>query len=178
MLYPAHCNCTYSESLTKFSNLRTALSTLHTISVSPQCVHILLFGSCNFLVHQFLDEALSGPLRATSQGSPPKARQHRSRGSYWLTGIRSDQTLVFLLNIRCFSWISILYYCILIVSATVLLSFFGLVLVQFFPCCTQAAAPDILIRFYFFHCSLLDAAALSVILTRIKTYPAGSVLKH
>lgn len=32
----AHCNCTcYSEYLTKFSNLRTALSTLHTISIMP-----------------------------------------------------------------------------------------------------------------------------------------------
>ena len=72
---------------------------MHMITINPHCECTLLFGSCKFLV-QFL-EAPSGQVHKTLL---PK---QGSRGSYWMTGSgQVRQTLVFLLNIRCFSWIS------------------------------------------------------------------------
>lgn len=96
-----------------------------------------------------------------------------------MTGIRSDQTLV-----RLSSKHQMLFMDIYVHSTTASASSLQLYYHSCLGSCAilsllpaEAAAPDILIRFCF-HCSLLHAAALSVILTRIKRYPAGSVLKH
>jgi hypothetical protein len=48
--YLVHCKCTYSESMTRFSKLRTALWTLHMITINPHCECTLLFGSSKFIL--------------------------------------------------------------------------------------------------------------------------------